>query len=63
MAERPTWRENLTAALVLLVLLSGTLAAVWVIKVRTVPRAPQHVCPYCGQEIKVELEKNGEKKP
>lgn len=63
MADRPTWKENVTAALVLLVLLAGGLGAIWVLKARMAPQAPRHSCPYCGQEIRVEIEKNGEKKP
>jgi len=61
MTERHGVKENLTAALILLVLFGGIFALIWVVG-KNPKQTPRHNCPYCGQEIKVKLEPNGEKK-
>jgi rRNA maturation endonuclease Nob1 len=64
MAEKTSFREVVSAALTLLAFLLGFAAIIWGAN-SCQPRknSPKHFCPYCGQEIRVNLEKNGEKKP
>jgi len=62
-ADRPTVKENLSAVLLVTVLFAGIGLLIWFLATHNgkLPE-PKHVCPYCGQEIKVNLEKGEEKK-
>ena len=63
MAEKSKTRELFGAALTLLVILAGLGGIIWLANSCRVAPAKKLTCPYCGKEIIVRLDQNGEKKP